>query len=347
MGTSFSVLCNTKRSVVISASVHDIKEDVNDNIISSPRKLHQCESRDSGIVENEIPHGLPGFSRVDTDSDNNIIEDEDGDDESSDGDIITSEVAKVSRPHSCRLGNRSASLKKRNDIVLAEDKLVKLIRTGKTGQSSSDENQQDIEREDSFYGDSNQNVVNNSNSKRSNRKTKVSRLKNGKDVGGATTIGDLNSSSGESSDGEMWIIPDETNDQSRRSSQRKGWVSQDDVLDEETLTSRSDMDYYRIVSDSYSRYDANIMKKASEMSISSILLMPSDGFCSPTNTDMDEPINSLPFHLQRVSALISHIKHIVWRNYFKQNFGAKIFKNIHFPNISFFYIGNAKPTRSK
>jgi hypothetical protein len=47
----------------------------------------------------------------------------------------------------------------------------------------------------------------------------------------------------------MWIIPDETNDKSRRSSQRKGWVSQDDVLDEETLTSRSDMDYYRIVSD--------------------------------------------------------------------------------------------------
>lgn len=311
MGTSFSVLCNTKRSVVISASVHDIKEDVNDNIISSPRKLHQCESRDSGIVENEIPHGLPGFSRVDTDSENNIIEDEYGDDESSGDDVIPSEVAKVSRPHSCRLGNRSASHKKRDDIVLAEDKLVQLIRTGKTGQSSSDENQQDIVREDSFYGDSNQNIVNNnSNGKRSNRKTKVSRFKNGKDVGGATTIGDLNSSSGESSDGEMWIIPDETNDKSRRSSQRKGWVSQDDVLDEETLTSRSDMDYYRIVSDSYNRYDANIMKKASEMSISSILLMPSDGFCSPTNTDMDEPINSLPFHLQRVSALISHIKHI-------------------------------------
>lgn len=296
---------------MISASVHDIKEDVNDNIISSPRKLHQCESRDSGIVENEIPHGLPGFSRVDTDSENNIIEDEYGDDESSGDDVIPSEVAKVSRPHSCRLGNRSASHKKRDDIVLAEDKLVQLIRTGKTGQSSSDENQQDIVREDSFYGDSNQNIVNNnSNGKRSNRKTKVSRFKNGKDLGGATTIGDLNSSSGESSDGEMWIIPDETNDKSRRSSQRKGWVSQDDVLDEETLTSRSDMDYYRIVSDSYSRYDANIMKKASEMSISSILLMPSDGFCSPTNTDMDEPINSLPFHLQRVSALISHIKHI-------------------------------------
>ena len=314
MGTSFSVLCNTKRSVVvISASVQDVKkhEDVNDNIISSPRKLHPCESRDSGIVENEIPHGLPGFNRLDTDSDNNIIEDEDGDDESSDDDILPTEVAKVSRPHSCRLGNRASARKKPDDIVLAEEKLVKLLRTGKTS-NDSDENEKDFEREDSFYGDTNQN-----NNAVNSTKTKVSRLKSGKDTSGATVIGDLNSSSGESSDGEMWVIPDETIDQSRKSSQRKGWVSQDDVLDDEsetnTLTSRSTngMDYYRIVSDSYRRYDANIMKKASEMSISSILLMPADGFSSPTNTDLDESNinNSLPFHLQRVSALLSHINH--------------------------------------
>ncbi|XP_052086398.1 uncharacterized protein LOC127723675 isoform X2 [Mytilus californianus] len=303
MGTSFSVLCNNKRSVVVvSASVQNIKqEDVNDNIITSPRKLHPCESRDSGI-ENEIPHGLPGFSSVD--GENNIIdEDADGDDESSDDDILPCEITKVSRPHSCRLGTRSSSRKKPDDIVLAEDKLVKILRNGKTGNNSSDENEQDIEREDSFYGDTKQNIK--SELKFQDKRTKVSRLKSGKDTNGATVIGDLNSSSGESSDGEMWVIPDETIDQSRKSSQRKGWVSQDDALGDEsesiTLTSRSQngLDYYRIVSDSYQRYDAHIMKKASEMSISSILLMPSDGLISPTNTELDEPINSLPFHLQR------------------------------------------------
>lgn len=311
MGTSFSVLCNNKRSVVVvSASVQNIKqEDVNDNIITSPRKLHPCESRDSGI-ENEIPHGLPGFSSVD--GENNIIdEDADGDDESSDDDILPCEITKVSRPHSCRLGTRSSSRKKPDDIVLAEDKLVKILRNGKTGNNSSDENEQDIEREDSFYGDTKQNIK--SELKFQDKRTKVSRLKSGKDTNGATVIGDLNSSSGESSDGEMWVIPDETIDQSRKSSQRKGWVSQDDALGDEsesiTLTSRSQngLDYYRIVSDSYQRYDAHIMKKASEMSISSILLMPSDGLISPTNTELDEPINSLPFHLQRVSAHISCI----------------------------------------
>ncbi|CAC5419433.1 unnamed protein product [Mytilus coruscus] len=304
MGTSFSVLCNNKRSVVVvSASVQNIKqEDVNDNIITSPRKLHPCESRDSGIVENEIPHGLPGFSSVD--GENNIIdEDADGDDESSDDDILPCEITKVSRPHSCRLGTRSSSRKKPDDIVLAEDKLVKILRNGKTRNNSSDENEQDIEREDSFYGDTKQNIK--SQLKFQDKRTKVSRLTSGKDTNGATVIGDLNSSSGESSDGEMWVIPDETIDQSRKSSQRKGWVSQDDALGDEsespTLTSRSQngLDYYRIVSDSYQRYDAHIMKKASEMSISSILLMPSDGLISPTNTELDEPINSLPFHLQR------------------------------------------------
>ncbi|XP_052086402.1 uncharacterized protein LOC127723675 isoform X3 [Mytilus californianus] len=253
MGTSFSVLCNNKRSVVVvSASVQNIKqEDVNDNIITSPRKLHPCESRDSGI-ENEIPHGLPGFSSVD--GENNIIdEDADGDDESSDDDILPCEITKVSRPHSCRLGTRSSSRKKPDDIVLAEDKLVKILRNGKTGNNSSDENEQDIEREDSFYGDTKQNIK--SELKFQDKRTKVSRLKSGKDTNGATVIGDLNSSSGESSDGEMWVIPDETIDQSRKSSQRKGWVSQDDALGDEsesiTLTSRSQngLDYYRIKMD--------------------------------------------------------------------------------------------------
>ncbi|CAG2244161.1 unnamed protein product [Mytilus edulis] len=253
MGTSFSVLCNNKRStVVISASVQNIKqEDVNDNIIKSPRKLHPCESRDSGI-ENEIPHGLPGFNTAD--GENNIIdEDADGDDESSDDDILPSEITKVSRPHSCRLGTRSSSRKKTEDIVLAEDKLVKILRNGKTGNNSSDENEQDIEREDSFYGDTRQNIK--SELKCQDKRTKVSRLKSGKVTNGATVIGDLNSSSGESSDGETWVIPDETIDQSRRSSQRKGWVSQDDALGDEsespTLTSRSQngLDYYRIKMD--------------------------------------------------------------------------------------------------
>ncbi|XP_071132906.1 uncharacterized protein [Mytilus edulis] len=253
MGTSFSVLCNNKRStVVISASVQNIKqEDVNDNIIKSPRKLHPCESRDSGI-ENEIPHGLPGFNTAD--GENNIIdEDADGDDESSDDDILPSEITKVSRPHSCRLGTRSSSRKKPEDIVLAEDKLVKILRTGKAGNNSSDENEQDIEREDSFYGDTRQNIK--SELKCQDKRTKVSRLKSGKVTNGATVIGDLNTSSGESSDGETWVIPDETIDQSRRSSQRKGWVSQDDALGDETesptLTSRSQngLDYYRIKMD--------------------------------------------------------------------------------------------------
>ncbi|VDI28195.1 Hypothetical predicted protein [Mytilus galloprovincialis] len=217
----------------------------------SPRKLHPCESRDSGI-ENEIPHGLPGFNTVD--GENNIIdEDADGDDESSDDDILPSEITKVSRPHSCRLGTRSSSRKKPEDIVLAEDKLVKILRNGKTGNNSSDENEQDIEREDSFYGDTRQNIK--SEPKCQDKRTKVSRLKSGNVTNGATVIGDLNSSSGESSDGETWVIPDETIDQSRRSSQRKGWVSQDDALGDEsespTLTSRSQngLDYYRIKMD--------------------------------------------------------------------------------------------------
>lgn len=119
MGTGFSVVCSSKRSVIISNSIRAVRRDpdveADDTPVRIPSKLHACESRDSGIVENEIPHYL-SFSRPDVNIEDEIFEDDDqNDSDNSDDTVYRLEQLenKPSRPHSCRLGNRGNTAKNR------------------------------------------------------------------------------------------------------------------------------------------------------------------------------------------------------------------------------------------
>lgn len=323
MGTGFSVVCSSKRSVIISNSIRAVRKDpdveADDTPVRIPSKLHACESRDSGIVENEIPHYL-SFSRPDVNIEDEIFEDDDqNESDNSDDTVYRLEQLenKPSRPHSCRLGNRgnTAKNRKNKDSLVQEEKLVRILRQSKSSNQDrlTDDEQDDLDREDSFY----QGFRVESARRGNKRKSAKSYKSDGKRS--SRTITDLNSSSDNDdvSDSEVWTIPDETDTLSPGSKgqgNRKGWVMEEGATTRESSGSTTPtstrsgqtIDYYKIVSESYERYDANLAKKASERSISSILLMPVDGFHTPTNSVelLDTSFNSfpLPYHLQRVSA---------------------------------------------
>ena len=324
MGTGFSVVCSSKRSVIISNSIRAVRRDPDvesdDTPIRTPSKLHACESRDSGIVENEIPHYL-SFSRPDVNIEDEIFEDDNHTESDNSDDTVyrlDQLENKPSRPHSCRLGNRgnTAKNRKNQDSLVKEERLVRLLRQSKSSnaETHADDDPDELDREDSFYQGFRVESARRGNKRKSAKSCKSDGKRSSR------TITDLNSSSenDDLSDSEVWTIPDETDTLSpgsKGNGNRKGWVTEENAPTRESSGSTTPtstrsgqtIDYYRIVSDSYHRYDANLAKKASERSISSILLMPADGFQSPTNSVdlLDTSFNSfpLPYHLQRVSAL--------------------------------------------
>ena len=190
-------------------------------------------------------------------------------------------------------------------------------------ETHADDDPDELDREDSFYQGFRVESARRGNKRKSAKSCKSDGKRSSR------TITDLNSSSenDDLSDSEVWTIPDETDTLSpgsKGNGNRKGWVTEENAPTRESSGSTTPtstrsgqtLDYYRIVSDSYYRYDANLAKKASERSISSILLMPADGFQSPTNSvDLfDTSFNSfpLPYHLQRVSALCQWYSHSVF-----------------------------------
>ncbi|XP_033744867.1 uncharacterized protein LOC117330567 isoform X1 [Pecten maximus] len=339
MGSGFSSVCSSNRSVVISNSVRKVRDRGSVPSIRAapdhhlprvPGKLRPCISKDSGIVENEIPHGQStDFSR--SDSDLNIREDADESNDSDETVYSEKDSVHTSRPHSCRLGDRrkSQKIKESGDSLVAEDRLVQYLRASRSlgtegdfdenfpSSRVGDDDDDDDGDEDSFYGSCNKNRKNYSRS--SHKRKSSSRLRSGRSVSkrSSTTTGsyvDSDSDSENYSDSDFWTIPDETGMPSKKSDDRnrKGWVTHEDRKSYDNYSSSGSMtptprssqsqtlDYYRIVSDSYKRYGANLHKKASERSISSIILMPIADLRTPTNMEWyNEPSNSLPTHLQR------------------------------------------------
>uniref|UniRef100_K1QI36 Kyphoscoliosis peptidase n=1 Tax=Magallana gigas TaxID=29159 RepID=K1QI36_MAGGI len=363
MGTGFSVVCSSKRSVIISNSIQAVRKDpdveADDTPVRIPSKLHACESRDSGIVENEIPHYL-SFSRPDVNIEDEIFEDDvQNDSDNSDDTVYRLEQLenKPSRPHSCRLGNRgnTAKNRKNKDSLVQEEKLVRILRQSKSSNQDrlTDDEQDDLDREDSFY----QGFRVESARRGNKRKSAKSYKSDGKRS--SRTITDLNSSSDNDdvSDSEVWTIPDETDTLSPGSKgqgNRKGWVMEEGATTRESSGSTTPtstrsgqtIDYYKIVSESYERYDANLAKKASERSISSILLMPVDGFHTPTNSVelLDTSFNSfpLPYHLQRrmddlVTAFLDALQERHSQGRLTQNEYQNVMRNLRYQLVEFVF----------
>lgn len=263
MGTGFSVVCSSKRSVIISNSIQAVRKDpdveADDTPVRIPSKLHACESRDSGIVENEIPHYL-SFSRPDVNIEDEIFEDDvQNDSDNSDDTVYRLEQLenKPSRPHSCRLGNRgnTAKNRKNKDSLVQEEKLVRILRQSKSSNQDrlTDDEQDDLDREDSFY----QGFRVESARRGNKRKSAKSYKSDGKRS--SRTITDLNSSSDNDdvSDSEVWTIPDETDTLSPGSKgqgNRKGWVMEEGATTRESSGSTTPtstrsgqtIDYYKI-----------------------------------------------------------------------------------------------------
>ncbi|XP_052677210.1 uncharacterized protein LOC128158427 isoform X3 [Crassostrea angulata] len=363
MGTGFSVVCSSKRSVIISNSIRAVRKDpdveADDTPVRIPSKLHACESRDSGIVENEIPHYL-SFSRPDVNIEDEIFEDDvQNDSDNSDDTVYRLEQLenKPSRPHSCRLGNRgnTAKNRKNKDSLVQEEKLVRILRQSKSSNQDrlTDDEQDDLDREDSFYQGFRVESARRGNKRKSAKSCKSDGKRSSR------TITDLNSSSDNDdvSDSEVWTIPDETDTLSPGSKgqgNRKGWVMEEGATTRESSGSTTPtstrsgqtIDYYKIVSESYERYDANLAKKASERSISSILLMPVDGFHTPTNSVelLDTSFNSfpLPYHLQRrmddlVTAFLDALQERHSQGRLTQNEYQNVMRNLRYQLVEFVF----------
>lgn len=263
MGTGFSVVCSSKRSVIISNSIRAVRRDpdveADDTPVRIPSKLHACESRDSGIVENEIPHYL-SFSRPDVNIEDEIFEDDDqNDSDNSDDTVYRLEQLenKPSRPHSCRLGNRgnTAKNRKNKDSLVQEEKLVRILRQSKSSNQDrlTDDEQDDLDREDSFYQGFRVESARRGNKRKSAKSCKSDGKRSSR------TITDLNSSSDNDdvSDSEVWTIPDETDTLSPGSKgqgNRKGWVMEEGATTRESSGSTTPtstrsgqtIDYYKI-----------------------------------------------------------------------------------------------------
>ncbi|KAL4226885.1 hypothetical protein ACF0H5_014863 [Mactra antiquata] len=315
MGTGISTVCGSKRSVLIANSVRKlptIREDDSDvdvdnelEIKPTSGKLHQAESRDSGIGENDIPGGFL-FQRYNvsntlknsSESNNEKVKEKEKNEQND-------ETTRASRPHSCRLGHRGhkGGRSEEKSKKLSDSQISRLVRSVKPDKSrTKGDNNLDELSDDTLSLNSvssvspDRQVINSrpkSARKRVNRKNK--NKKNDERLS-AKLISDLDTSTDtETSDTDMLSIPDETGafnrskDESSRS--RRGWVKNENFTDV-TLTSSvvpragdGHTDMYRIVSGSYADMDINLAKKASERSISSIILTPMDGMITPTNSE--------------------------------------------------------------
>lgn len=332
MGTGISTLCVSKRSVLIANNVrtlptireNDVDSDIDVGadleINPSTGKLHAAESRDSGIGENDVPHGYmqhrpngSGFLRSSSDSspekNNNTKND---DDESR---------SRSTRPHSCRLGHRghrgrSNTHKQTAKTELTESQIQRLVTSSRNKRNAGDLVTANSVSRDSIGELSDDTLSLNSVSSvspdgRANVRPKSARRRHGRRHGRNTarTVDNLDSSTDtEISDTDMLSIPDETGPfgRSKAEAQRRGWVRTEDFTDVMISTSVTPRvggptDMYRIVSGTYSDFDVNLAKKASERSISSIILTPMDGHSTPTNSECFHAQNDLCNHCEGVS----------------------------------------------
>lgn len=321
-----SALCGSKRSVLVINSVRKlppIPENEADSEIEteveihpSSGKLHAAESRDSGIGENDIPNYFhrvngSGFLR----SSSNDSSPEKKKEKENEDEEMTS--ARPSRPHSCRLGHRGhpSSAKRTRKTEVSESQIRRMVHSGRR-QSSNNVKSFDLDGSNDKVLDfsDNDTLSNNSSSspirdarpksakRRHRRNARARETKNS-----ARKIRDLDTSTeSDISDTDMLSIPDETGSfhRGKNVDQRRGWVGIEDFTDimvTSSRTPRTPGDFYRIVSGSFADADLNLAKKASERSISSVILTPMDGSCTLTNSECFDAPNDFLYHDEGVS----------------------------------------------
>ena len=326
MGSGISTVCGSKRSVLIVNSVrklppipeNEADSEFETEIEIQPRsgKLHAAESRDSGIGENEVTNYFTrtngsGFlqSSSNESSPEKKIENEAEEDE------MTS--ARPSRPHSCRLGHRGhpSSAKRTRKTEVSEHQIRRMVKSGKT--NSTIVQPFDIENSNDKTLDSSDNDTlscNSSSSPARDARPKSARRRHRRNARSRETktnarnIKDLDTSTDtDISDSDMLSIPDETWSVLRGKDgddRRRGWVGNEDFTDimvTSSRTPRSPGDFYRIVSGSFADADVNLAKKASERSISGVILTPMDGVCTHTNSECFDAPNDFLYHSEGVS----------------------------------------------
>lgn len=333
-------ICVGGRSICISDSLgilpgHKETEVEDLAVVEKPSsgKLHNTESRDSGIVANEMPYNytLP----------NTLVNTEEENEQRSpvpspkveklpSAVDVTPQEERPSRPHSCRLGHRGTSQlvarkNREKNSNFKESKILNLVRSKKANRNrisnEFDANNNGIGADDlssSSGEEDNVFLVKKTNTPRCSKRKQSSRLKSAKSTKMSPQIvADLDLSSDESAADELLSIPDETSEASYDkddSSYRKGWVPSEgnetgvfpDANSEETDTTSRSADpnvsvAYKVVSSNH-----NVAKKASEMSISSIgLILTStvddNTAPSPTNSDCFEWLCDFPFDNDMVS----------------------------------------------
>ena len=328
MGSGISTVCTSKRSVLIVNSVRKlppIPENEADSefeaeIEINPRsgKLHAAESRDSGIGENDIPNYFTrtngsGFLRSSSNESSPEKKIEKGDDEEE----MTS--SRPSRPHSCRLGHRGhpSSAKRTRKTEVSESQIRRMVQSGKRQSTEVQAFDFDDSNDKTLESSDNDTLSCNSSSspvcdarpksarRRHRRNTKSRETKNS-----VRNIKDLDTSTDtDISDTDMLSIPDETwsfNRGKDGNDRRRGWVGNEDFTDIMVTTSctpRTPGDFYRIVSGTFADVDVNLAKKASERSISSVILTPMDGVCTRTNSECFDAPNDFLYHNEGVSVI--------------------------------------------
>lgn len=326
MGTGISTVCGSKRSVLITDSVRKlptIRENDADSDIDvgadleikpSSGKLHAAESRDSGIGENDVPNGYlvqrqngSGFLRHSSDSspekNNNKVDSDEG-------------GKRAFRPHSCRLGHRGhrdkgSANKPLRQNELSDSQIQRLVTSARNQKNKNDVSSSNSMGELSDDTLSLNSVSSVSPDRRTNSRPKSARrrtCRRGRNT--ARTLDNPDSSTDtEISDTDMLSIPDETGPFSKNKNdtpQRRGWVRTEDFTDVMISTSVTPRvggtsDMYRIVSGSYTDIDVNLAKKASERSISSIILTPMDGKSTPSNSECFDAQSDFSEHCEGVS----------------------------------------------
>ncbi|XP_052781977.1 uncharacterized protein LOC128218359 isoform X2 [Mya arenaria] len=328
MGSGISSVCTSKRSILIANSVRKLptihEDDVDSDIEieqdleinPSSGKLHPAESRDSGIGENDIPHGYV-FQKVNGSG-------SDSSPEKNNNDVNTDEKTRVSRPRSCRLGHRGQKGQRVLNKVgqgtdLSDSQIRKFVRSARDKSYPAEiEDHSHCDLSDDTLSlnstssaspdrrQSNRQPKSANNKRRSNKRNKSSTR------GSTEIVNDLDTSTDTDgvSDTDMLSIPDETGPLSSSRSNRakddtphrRGWVRTEDFTDVMITTSVTPRvgghaDMYRIVSGTYSDVDVNLAKKASERSISSIILTSVDGNTTPTNSEcFDVPPNEMYYN---------------------------------------------------
>lgn len=339
-----SSICVGGRSICVSDSLGILpghnKTEVEDLAgVEKPSsgKLHNTESRDSGIVANEIPYNytLPN-TLINTEEEVEQITPAHTPkvEKHPSADDVSPEEERPSRPHSCRLGHRGTSqlVARKNREKLSnfkESKILNLVRSKKANKNrisnefDANNNGNKADRLSSSSEDEdNVLLVKKVNTPRGSKRKQSARLKSGKsNKMSPQIVADLGISSEDSDADELLSIPDETSEASCEkddSSYRTGWVL-DDENEKNTEANSEEAQSTPIpsdtsVSETYKVVSSknNVAKKASEMSISSIgliLTSTADDITapSPTNSDCFEWLCDFPCDNDMVSDFPLHL----------------------------------------